>query len=342
MAFSKLNRKGTISGIIFVALFSLLATYLSELILFKNMGISPLIIGIVIGMLYANSLKSKFPKSWNSGIKFSTKTILRLGIILYGFRLTLQNLEDVGLSGFVVAILVVSLTFFIGYFIGVKILKLDKELTILISAGSSICGAAAVLATESVLKSQAYKSAIAVSTVVIFGTIAMFLYPFMYKAGIIPLDVSGMGIYIGGTLHEVAHVVGAGNALGNEVSQNAVIVKMIRVMILAPFLIILSFYIMRSGLSKKDEKKEITIPWFAIMFMVVVLFNSFDFLTQRSVELINTFDTFALTMAMTALGMETSFDKFKNVGFKPIILALVLFIWLIIGGLYIVKFAINI
>jgi len=342
MAFSKLNRKGTVSGIIFVALFSLLATYISEIILFKNMGISPLIIGIVIGIIYANSLKSKFPKSWNSGIKFSTKTILRLGIVLYGFRLTLQNLEDVGLSGFVVAILIVCLTFFIGYFIGVKILKLDKELTILISAGSSICGAAAVLATESVLKSQAYKSAIAVSTVVIFGTIAMFLYPFMYKTGIIPLDVSGMGIYIGGTLHEVAHVVGAGNALGNEVSQNAVIVKMIRVMILAPFLIILSFYIIRSGLSKKGEKKEITIPWFAIMFMVVVLFNSFDFLTQRSVELINTFDTFALTMAMTALGMETSFDKFKNVGFKPIILALILFIWLIIGGLYIVKFAINI
>jgi len=342
MAFSKRNRKGTVSGIIFVALFSLLATYISEIILFKNMGISPLIIGIVIGMIYANSLKSKFPKSWNSGIKFSTKTILRLGIVLYGFRLTLQNLEDVGLSGFVVAILIVCLTFFIGYFIGVKILKLDKELTILISAGSSICGAAAVLATESVLKSQAYKSAIAVSTVVIFGTIAMFLYPFMYKTGIIPLDVSGMGIYIGGTLHEVAHVVGAGNALGNEVSQNAVIVKMIRVMILAPFLIILSFYIMRSGLSKKGEKKEITIPWFAIMFMVVVLFNSFDFLTQRSVEFINTFDTFALTMAMTALGMETSFDKFKNVGFKPIILALILFIWLIIGGLYIVKFAINI
>jgi uncharacterized integral membrane protein (TIGR00698 family) len=339
--FNKYKTKGTISGIIFVALLSLLATSFSELTIFKNLGISPLIIGIVLGMIYANTLKSKFPKSWSSGIIFSTKTILRLGIVLYGFRLTLQNLQDVGLQGFIVAVLVVSLTFVLGYFIGVKVLKLDKELTILISAGSSICGAAAVLATESVLKSPAYKSAIAVSSVVIFGTLAMFLYPFIYKVGLVPLDVTNMGIYIGGTLHEVAHVVGAGNALGNVASENAVIVKMIRVMLLAPFLIILSIYIMKSGIRKSDEKKKITIPWFAVIFILVVGFNSFNFISEKGVALINTFDTFALTMAMSALGMETSFDKFKNVGFKPILLALVLFVWLLLGGFYIVKFTIG-
>ncbi|RXJ80557.1 YeiH family protein [Arcobacter sp. F2176] len=341
MSFSKHNRKGTINGIIFVALFSLLAIYISNLAIFKNIGISPLIIGIVIGMIYANTIKSKFPQTWNTGIKFSTKTILRLGIVLYGFRLTLQNLQDVGLQGFTVATLVVSLTFIIGYFIGVKILKMDRELTILISAGSSICGAAAVLATESVLKSQAYKSAIAVSTVVIFGTIAMFLYPFMYKAGLIPFDASNMGVYIGGTLHEVAHVVGAGNGISSAVAQNAVIVKMIRVMLLAPFLIIISIFIIKTGISKNEEKKKITIPWFAVMFMLVVVFNSFDFISAKGVDLINTFDTFALTMAMTALGMETSFDKFKGVGFKPIILATILFSWLVLGGFYIVKFTIG-
>ena len=168
MLFEIYNKKGTIYGIIFVALFSLLATYFSELRIFKSIGISPLIIGIVLGMIFANSLKSKFPKSWNSGVKFSTKTILRLGIVLYGFRLTLQNLQEVGLNGFLVAILIVCFTFILGYLFGVRVLKMDKELTILISVGSSICGAAAVLATESVLKSQAYKSAIAVTTVVIF------------------------------------------------------------------------------------------------------------------------------------------------------------------------------
>ncbi|WP_428025127.1 YeiH family protein [Arcobacter sp.] len=337
MLFEIDNKKGTIFGIIFVALFSLLATYLSELRIFKSIGISPLIIGIVLGMIFANSLKSKFPKSWNRGVKFSTKTILRLGIVLYGFRLTLQNLQEVGLNGFSVAILIVCFTFILGYFFGVKVLKMDKKLTILISVGSSICGAAAVLATESVLKSQAYKSTIAVSTVVIFGTIAMFLYPFMYKAGFINLDVFNMGVYIGGTLHEVAHVVGAGNALGTEVSENAVIVKMIRVMLLAPFLIILSIFIIKTGLSKSDEKKKITIPWFAVMFMLVVGVNSFDFLPNVAVDYINIIDTFILTMAMSALGMETTFEKFKNVGFKPLILALVLFIWLIFGGYYIVK-----
>ena len=106
---------------------------------------------------------------------------------------------------------------------------MDKELAILCSAGSSICGAAAVMATQSVLKNEAYKSAVAVSFVVIFGTIGMFLYPFLDKLGVFLFTSSQMGIYIGATLHEVAHVVGASNALGEIVSTNAIIEKMIRV-----------------------------------------------------------------------------------------------------------------
>ena len=329
-------------GIVIVLIISVFVTFLSEFSFFKDLAISPLIIGILFGMLYANSIKKYFPQSFDKGVAFCTKTLLRTGIVLYGFRLTFQNLEEVGILGVLTAFLIVSSTFIIGYLFGTKVLKLDREITILTSAGSAICGAAAVLATESVLKSPAYKSAIAVSTVVVFGTIAMFLYPFLFKLGILNLSDSNMGIYIGATLHEVAHAVGAGEALGENASSNAVIVKMIRVMMLAPFLIILSIWLLKtavnSTIDNKDTKAKIIIPWFALMFIVVVAFNSFDLLSLQIVESINYLDSFILTVAMTALGMQTSFDKFKNVGLKPIYLASVLFLWLIFAGYFIVSF----
>ncbi|WP_263832161.1 YeiH family protein [Sulfurospirillum oryzae] len=338
--FQKENRTNTLSGILFVALFSMSAIYLSDFALFKHLGISPLIIGIVLGMIYANTLRNKLPKEWIAGILFSTKTILRLGIVLYGFRITFQNIEDVGIAGMLTSVIVVSSTFIIGYFVGTKWLKLDKETTILTSAGSSICGAAAVLATEPVINAEPYKSAIAVSTVVVFGTLAMFLYPFLYKAGFIPLFPEQMGIFIGGTIHEVAHVVAAGNALGAEATKTAVIVKMIRVMLLAPFLVILGFWLVRATQSvTQKQKTKIVIPWFAVLFIGVAGFNSLNLVPLNLVADINAIDTFLLTMAMSALGMETSANKFKNVGMKPIYLAAILFLWLLFGGFYIVKFS---
>ncbi|MBD3830448.1 MAG: YeiH family putative sulfate export transporter [Arcobacter sp.] len=330
--------KNTFYGILFVGIFSLFATLLAELDFFRNLGISSLIIGIVLGIFYANTIKHKFLDFGKSGIIFSTKYILRFGIILYGFRLTLQNLQEVGFGGIFIAFCIVLFTFIFGYFIGVKVLKLDREIAILCSAGSSICGAAAVMATSSVLKNEAYKSAIAVSFVVIFGTIAMFLYPFLYKLGIFDFNPSQMGVYIGSTLHEVAHVVGSSNSLGEMVAKDAIIVKMIRVIFLVPFLILLSFWLIKTTFHNKKEKTKIMVPWFAIIFIVVVGFNSFGFLSIKTIETINFVDNFALTMAMTALGMETSFNKFKNIGMKPFYLSLILFVWLTIVGYYLVKF----
>ncbi len=341
MAFSKENRANTLSGILFVALFSTTATYLADFSFLKNLGISPLIVGILLGMVYANTLRNKLPAEWIPGIQFSMKIILRAAIIFYGFRVTFQNIEQVGIPGIITSASVVTLTFIIGYFVGTKILKLDEDTTMLVSAGSSICGAAAVLATEPVVKGEPYKSAVAVGTVVIFGTTAMFLYPYLYKAGLIPLDAKDMGIYIGGTIHEVAHVVTAGNSVGEETAKYAVIVKMIRVMMIAPFLLVLGYWLAKKRGGQESKKTSITIPWFAVFFIVVAGFNSLDMLPHDLVGSINKIDTFALTMAMTAMGMETNVGKFKNVGLKPIYLALILFLWLIFGGFYIVKFALN-
>lgn len=342
MVFSKKNCANTLKGLLFVALLAMSANYLAEFYFFKQLAISPLIIGIVVGMLYGNSLRHRFPNHWQAGVLFSTKTLLRAGIVFYGFRLTFQNVAEVGVAGIVLSSIIVITTFIFGYWFGTKILKLDRDMSILISAGSAICGAAAVLATEPVIKAEPYKTGIAVATVVVFGTIAMFIYPLLYQNGWLGLTEKAMGAYIGSTLHEVAHVVGAGASLSDDVAHIAVIVKMLRVMFLAPFLLVLSFWIaslckQSNKVNKNTQDKNkttsvITIPWFALGFIGVVGFNSLNVLPVSLVDNINQLDNFALTMAMTALGMETRFNKFKGVGFKPIYLASVLFVYLIMAG----------
>jgi uncharacterized integral membrane protein (TIGR00698 family) len=344
MSFSRENRPHTLNGILFVALFATSATYIADISWLRHLGISPLIVGIVLGMVYANTLRGHLPKTWNPGIVFSTKTLLRAAIVFYGFRLTFQSIAQVGVAGVLVSMSVVTFTFILGYLVGTRLLGLDRDTVILVSAGSSICGAAAVLATEPVIEAEPHKSAIAVSTVVLFGSIAMFLYPYLYRAGFLDLSAQGMGIYIGGTIHEVAHVVAAGNAISDEVARNAVIVKMLRVMMIAPFLIVLGLWLQSKARHLGGEyrgKRSITIPWFAVWFIAVAGFNSLNLLSASVVDTINHVDTFALTMAMTALGMETSIDKFKGVGMKPVYLASVLFVWLIFGGYALTKLAIN-
>ena len=137
------------AGLTLAALLGLVATALASLPLLQNMHIHALIIAMVIGLVYANTLRRFMPQSWGAGIHFSARKILRLAIVLYGFRLTFQDIADVGLSGIVISFLMVGLTFLLGYIVGTRVLKLDKDITILTSAGAAICGAAAVLANTS-------------------------------------------------------------------------------------------------------------------------------------------------------------------------------------------------
>lgn len=329
-------------GVLLITLFSLAAFYIGDMGFVKSLSFSPMIVGIILGMLYANSLRNNLPDTWVPGILFCSKRILRIGIILYGFRLTFQDVTAVGVSAILVDAVIVIVTVGGGVLIG-RLLKVDRSIALLTSVGSGICGAAAVLGAESAINTKPYKTAVAVSTVVIFGTLSMFLYPVLYRNGVFDLSPELMGLFTGSTVHEVAHVVGAGNAMGQGVSNTAIIVKMIRVMMLVPALLVISWAVARN-LTKRDAaeqaKGKITIPWFAILFLVVIGFNSFNLLPVAWVEWINQFDTFLLTMAMTALGAETSVDKFKKAGAKPFLLAAILFVWLVGGGYCLAKYVV--
>ncbi|MDC9590935.1 YeiH family protein [Xenorhabdus sp. XENO-10] len=329
-----------IPGVILVTALTALAIYIGTIPWFINMGLGVLTLAILLGIIIGNTVYPFLKPTCDSGIHFSKHYLLRAGIILYGFRLTFQQITDVGASGILIDVIMLSSTFFMALWIGRTFLRLDSQTVILIGAGSSICGVAAIMATEPVVKAPASKVAVAVSTVVIFGTLAIFIYPWFYQLNThyqwFNFSQETFGIFSGSTVHEVAQVVAIGHTIGSDAENAAVISKMIRVMLLAPFLLLLSGYLSRmeaKNCNSHQEKSPITIPWFAVFFIATAGFNSFHLLPESLVNHIIATDTTMLAMAMVALGLTTHISAIRQAGVKPILLALILFVWLVAGGL---------
>jgi len=189
-----------------------------------------------------------------------------------------------------------------------------------------------VLATESTIRSRPAATSMAVATVVLFGSLAMLVYPLLYP--LLGLDEGLFGVYIGATVHEVAQVVAAGEAVGPDALANAVIVKLVRVMLLVPFLLIVGqWWLHHQPAEAGAEKVTLVIPWFAFGFLAMVVFNSLVALPDPLHDGLVMAGQLALTMAMAALGYETRISKLKALGIKPFILALTLFVLLLGGGL---------
>lgn len=319
-------------GLALAGAITALALWLGNIPSVAGLGLGALTLAILCGMVIGNTL---YPKIWqhcDGGVLFAKQHLLRLGIILYGFRLTFSQIADVGVSGVIIDVLTLSSTFALACWLGQKVFGLDKQTSWLIGAGSSICGAAAILATEPVVKAEASKVTVAVATVVIFGTLAIFLYPALYPLLSTFFSPEAYGVYMGSTMHEVAQVVAAGHAVSPDAENAAVIAKMLRVMMLAPFLILLAMRVKRLAPVDDTQRSKITIPWFAVMFIVVAGFNSFSLLPAALVQALITLDTVLLAMAMAALGLTTHVSALKSAGVKPLLMALVLFVWLIVGG----------
>lgn len=328
-----------------LALFSLGFIAISYIPAIQSLALSPLVIAIFIGIFLGNFFGKFFPTQWSPSVIFATKQLLRLGIILYGFKITVGEIFAVGAEGIMMAIIMLVSTFFLALFIGQKILKLDRDTSILVGAGASICGAAAVLATESTLKNSPEKTSLAIATVVVFGTISMFVIPILFQSQVFSLNDKQIGVYIGATVHEVAQVVGAGNMISETTAENAVIVKMTRVIFLVPFLFFLGLFIYKSTTAQKNsstlKKNTVSIfsllPGFAVLFLVAIGINSLIAIPENFSRMIDWIDTFLLTIAMFALGLETNIKKFKKIGGKAFLLAGILFAWLIVGGYGIIR-----
>jgi len=329
-------------GVVVATLVGLIATQVAAIRWFADHGISPLTVAIVLGIALGNTVYSSWANWANPGIAFSRTTLLRTGVVFYGFRLTLQNVVEVGVAGVLIDLIMVVGTFVLAVWAGTRFLKMERTSCMLVGSGSAICGAAAVLATEPVVEGKSEDVSVAVAGVVIFGTVSMFLYPVLASLNqtfaIIPGGAREFGIYIGSTVHEVAQVVAASRQVSVDASGTAVIAKMVRVLMLAPFLVVLAAWIKPSSeigggnVIAMTQSALKAVPVFAFIFVGVVLFNSLHLLDKTIVDGIVKIDTLLLAIAMGALGISTNISALAKAGGKPMLLALILFVWLVIGG----------
>ncbi|WP_432283797.1 YeiH family protein [Aminobacter sp. BA135] len=295
---------------------------------------SPMIIAIVLGIAFHNLAGT--PVQAKPGVAFSMRKVLRFAIILLGLQLTASQVAEVGITGvaIIAATLVATFTFtvWLGRLIGV-----EQKLAELIAAGTSICGASAVIATNTVTKASDEDVAYAVACVTVFGSIAMFAYPLL--PGLLQLGPHAYGLWAGASIHEIAQVVAAAFQDGQQAGEFGTVAKLTRVMMLAPVVITLSLAARQRARSSRATQGGTTapMPWFVLGFIAMVGVNSLVDIPADAKTWIVALTTFLLTMALAAMGLETDIRKLRAKGLRPLFLGLAAFLFIATFSLLLVK-----
>ena len=318
-------------GLAIVVAIAFAAFLLAKLPALASAGLSALTLAIILGAVLGNVAHHRLAgPATLPGLHFAQKSLLRVGVALYGLNLSLAQILHVGPAAIVVDLFVVGSTVLVGWWVGYRWLRMDRDTVLLASSGSAICGAAAVIATETVIGAAPHKTSAAVGQVVLFGSIAMLVYPLLF--GVLGVDREPFGIYVGSTVHEVAQVVAIGKTIGGAAAENAVIVKMIRVMLLAPFLIVLGRLVRRGDDAAVVTAPRPGLPAFAIWFIVIALVHPYLRIPEPVLKLLRSADIYLLAAAMAALGLDTTIQKLKVAGREAVLLGAILFGYLIVGG----------
>jgi uncharacterized integral membrane protein (TIGR00698 family) len=323
-------------GLALSAVMAAAATLLARTPLLAEAAVSPLIVAILLGIAAGNLLARPLRHAPHAGFALARGAVLRLAIVLYAFRISPAEMQALGAGAIAVSVVIVCTTLLLAWYAGRRWFGLDDETAILVGAGSSICGAAAVLAADGVIGARAGKVGVAVATVVVFGTCAMLIYPVLVplleQAFGLQWDSLARGIYIGATVHEVAQVLVAGAGLGNDVAEAALLTKMMRVCMLAPVLIIIGLLWARRG-GGGGTAGRVRVPWFAVAFLALIGIHPLLGLSAQLTGAIAIADDFLLATAMAALGLTVRGETIRAAGTRPLLLALALFGYLVFGGL---------
>lgn len=254
-----------------------------------------------------------------AGIEFSARTILRLGVALLGVRITLEQVAELGIGPLVTVIGGVTLTIAIGALLA-RVLGLERDMGLLTGGSVAICGASAALALSAVMprhETHERNTIMTVAGVTTLSTMAMIVYPLLVSA--LNLSDSDAGILLGGTIHDVAQVVGAGYMISEGTGDISTFVKLMRVAMLVPAVMVFMF-IFRNSRQEEGGRKMPLLPSFLVAFVVIVLINSMGWIPTMATDMITDLSRWCLVTAIAALGIKTSFQKLAVVGWKPVIL----------------------
>lgn len=311
------------------------ATALAANLLHRVPGIatfSPMILAITIGIAVRNLVGT--PSFAGPGVAFSMRRLLRFAIVLLGLQITLTQLAAVGAKGLFIVVGTLVATFGFTLAAG-RMLGVDRKLTELIAAGTSICGASAVVATNSVTDASDEDVAYAIACVTVFGSIAMFVYPLL--PSLLHLDGEAYGLWSGASIHEIAQVAAASFQNGQRAGEIATIAKLARVMLLAPVVVALSVTPRDSARRAGGKSGRPPLPWFAIGFVAVTVINSVVTIPADLRSATVTLSTFLLTIALAAMGLETNISRLYAEGLRPAILGGLAFLFIATFSLTLIK-----
>jgi uncharacterized integral membrane protein (TIGR00698 family) len=284
----------------------------------KTLHFGALLLVIVLGILWRNILP---PPEWAMpGIRVAQKPILRWGVALLGFKLSIGALLQIGAPAVLVVIIGTTAALAFGIWFG-KAMGLHEKLTILMAVGGAICGASAIVAAESVVKAEKEDVVAPIGVITLFGTLGILIYPMIGRA--LGMAKFLYAVWCGASLHETAQVVAAADALG--VGAIATVVKLARIAMLAPVVFYLAWYMRKKG--EDSEAKVAIVPWFLVLFVIFALINSATAFglshpllpTAVTDSINNVWTTWILCIGMAGVGLQTGFRDLKKAGAMPLL-----------------------
>jgi uncharacterized integral membrane protein (TIGR00698 family) len=312
--------KALLPGISVTTITGLAALFLSEHYGAPAM-LFALLLGIAMSFLYEDSPCTK-------GIEFAATFILRVGVALLGLRIALNDLVSLGWEAIIILIVAIASTICLGIILS-KQMKLSKSFGALTGGSVAICGASAAMAITAILpehKNKERDTLVTIIGVTSLSTIAMVVYPILVTyLGLNDID---SGFFLGGTIHDVAQVVGAGYSISEDTGDMSTLVKLVRVSLLMPVVLAMLFVIKLNTSGDHKGAKAAKVPGFLIAFVILMIINSCFTLPELIVEPATSFSRFALVISITAIGMKSNFAKLKSVGFKPIVLMMMETLWI--------------
>jgi uncharacterized integral membrane protein (TIGR00698 family) len=319
------DRLAFLKGIGVTLFIAILAKYAAQLPLLSVMG--QLVIAIIIGMVWRSTLGVN--EHWQSGITFSNKKLLRFGIVLLGMRLNLADIYNAGIRVFMIAAICLVFTLLVVYGL-TRWFGVGKRLGILTACGTAICGAAAVVAVSPQVKAKDEETAVGAATIAVLGTIFTLIYSVIYS--LLHLSPTAYGVFTGATLHEIAHVIAAADVGGSEAVDLAVIVKLTRVALLVPVVIVIGYLFQRSGETTNKKVSLSIIPWFILGFLAMSGFNTLGIVSETIANHIVTVAYLFIAMAMAGLGLNVDIKTFRRLGIKSFLAGAIGTILLVILG----------
>ncbi|MFD3259190.1 YeiH family protein [Paenibacillus lentus] len=310
--FKRRQSFGFVQGIGLTVLLAIAAKFLSYLPLLSVMG--HLVIAIMLGLIWRAAIG--VPEHIVGGISFSSKKLLRLGIIMLGMRLNLQSIIQAGPK--VLAMAVIHIAFTIAVVAGLaKWFKIPGKLGVLTACGTAICGAAAVVAIAPQVEAKDEETAIGAAVVAILGTGFTLVYSLLYP--VFGLSAHSYGIFAGATLHEIAHVIAAAAPAGSQAEDIAIVVKLARVAMLVPVSLLLGMWMNRKKRTgpRISRKRSIQIPWFILGFLLMSGVNTLGIIPERATGMIVAAAYLLIAVAMAGLGLGVDLAVFRRLGIRP-------------------------